>query len=239
VIDRDNWAADDTPDWAQPGARAGWRDVQPIPMSPGVRAASSIRGDARFASVAVLISAVLLAVDQGVRLAFGNAVDRALTQVVSAEDAAKLQVYTLVTGLLIVAFLVAAVAFILWLYNAYRNVEAWRMQGLRWSKGWTIGGWFVPVGNLFIPKAVVDTVRSASATPGNGSMVRTRSTPLVWAWWLSYLSPGLLSLIGAFSHRIKAPVTVLEMVLSLVGGVLAVLVIRDVTGLQEARLGER
>jgi hypothetical protein len=74
--------------------------------------------------------------------------------------------------------LVAAAAFITWLYQARRN--AGRLGGaMTWAPGWAVGGWFIPVARLVIPYLVVRDVRRASGpTP--------QLAPVGW-WWASVL----------------------------------------------------
>jgi len=44
-----------------------------------------------------------------------------------------------------------AISLIVWNYNAHILTTGWIIGERRWKKGWTIGGWFIPVGFLFIP----------------------------------------------------------------------------------------
>jgi Domain of unknown function (DUF4328) len=80
--------------------------------------------------------------------------------------------------------LVAAAAFVAWLYQARRN--AGRMGGsLKWAPGWAVGGWFIPVASLVIPYLVMRDVRRASAPA-------PQPVPVGW-WWTSVLVTVLLN----------------------------------------------
>ena len=46
-----------------------------------------------------------------------------------------------------------AIAFIMWLYRAYQNVDATDPGRRRYGHGWAIGSWFVPILNLWRPEA--------------------------------------------------------------------------------------
>jgi hypothetical protein len=84
----------------------------------------------------------------------------------------------------ILGSLVAAAAFVTWLYRARRN--AGRLGGsLEWAPGWTVGGWFIPVGGLVIPYLVVRDVLRASGPA-------RRPAPVGW-WWASVLVTVLLN----------------------------------------------
>jgi hypothetical protein len=83
--------------------------------------------------------------------------------------------------LLTAARTLVLVVFIVWLYLARDNFDR-RGGGSEWSKGWTIGGWFVPIANLGIPNRVVADVHRRSAPD------RTEpSDRLVNAWWAALL----------------------------------------------------
>ena len=57
--------------------------------------------------------------------------------------------------------LIIAAVFLTWFYRARRNAArlAWPQ---RWSPGWAIGGWFVPIGLLWIPYQVMADIWRAS-----------------------------------------------------------------------------
>lgn len=46
------------------------------------------------------------------------------------------------------------VAVIVWTYNAHIAVQPLVLQKRKWGIGWSIGGWFTPIGFLFIPLLV-------------------------------------------------------------------------------------
>jgi hypothetical protein len=84
----------------------------------------------------------------------------------------------------ILGSLVAAAAFVAWLYRARRN--ATRLGGsLKWAPGWAVGAWLIPVGNLVIPYLVVQDLRRA------GGPAR-QPAPVGW-WWASVLVAVLLN----------------------------------------------
>ena len=51
--------------------------------------------------------------------------------------------------------LAAAALFITWLHRASRNQVHLGASRIRFGPGWTIGGWFVPILNLFFMPAAV------------------------------------------------------------------------------------
>jgi hypothetical protein len=133
--------------------------------------------------------------------------------------------------------LFTAVAFMVWLYQARENLDRRGETGMRWSPGWTIGGWFIPLANFVIPARVVGEVYARSM-PG---AIRTWQMPsLVTAWWVAFL----LSLFR-FTYSTVGPDHVVRVtglgfwnvvngLAGCVAAVLAVHLIRRVTAWQAA-----
>ena len=74
-----------------------------------------------------------------------------------------------------------AVFFLRWLHLAYGNVRALG-QSTRFTPGWAVGYWFIPVLSLYRPKQVVDELweRTDDALVGQ----RTATVPVWWGLWL-------------------------------------------------------
>jgi hypothetical protein len=90
------------------------------------------------------------------------------------------------------ALIGCAVVFILWLRRAYENAAAAGMR-LRHSLGYSIGGWFIPFANLWIPPQIVgDTYRHAMGGKGNG---------VIGLWWMTFL---VSRFVGNFSNNLMA-----------------------------------
>src|SRR5688500_17263313 len=60
------------------------------------------------------------------------------------------------------ALLAAAVVFIVWLWRVRWNAEMFCRGEHRFTRGWVLGCWLVPVVNLWYPKQVVDDIVAAS-----------------------------------------------------------------------------
>ena len=79
----------------------------------------------------------------------------------------------------------AGVVVIMWLWRARANAAAAATAPQRWSEGWVIAGWLVPVVNLWVPAAVVSDVVRASAGGADPQADRLRAiVPFWWASWL-------------------------------------------------------
>ena len=58
------------------------------------------------------------------------------------------------SGWLIIIHGIAFILLIIWAWRATKNLESWGAS-LKWGPGWAIGGWFIPIGFLWIPYQVV------------------------------------------------------------------------------------
>ncbi|GAB3454979.1 DUF4328 domain-containing protein [Actinophytocola sediminis] len=99
------------------------------------------------------------------------------TDLVDADD------LTLTIGrVLLFVGLLTPVVFLAWLWRARQNAELINRQAQDLARGWTIGGWFVPVINLWYPYRIVYDIWRVSH-PG-GVLV---SNHLVRWWWTSWI----------------------------------------------------
>jgi hypothetical protein len=80
------------------------------------------------------------------------------------------------------ARLLVLVVFIVWLYLARDNFDRRADNNVNWRKGWTIGGWFIPLANIVIPNRVVSEIYARSSPDRTWT-----STRLVNAWWIALL----------------------------------------------------
>jgi len=104
-----------------------------------------------------------------------------------------------VGGLSSLLCVVTGVVFIIWLWKAYSSNRV-DPSRLHHGRGWTIGGWFVPLLNLFRPFQVVrdlrDGIRSAMAATGPD-----RNRWLVRSWLAAFLT---MSLFDSTSRTVDA-----------------------------------
>ncbi|MBM4060067.1 MAG: DUF4328 domain-containing protein [Planctomycetes bacterium] len=125
-----------------------------------------------------------------------------------------------------------AIAVIVWLRRAYENAASAGMR-LRHGLGWSIGGWFVPIANLWVPVQIVgDTYRHA---------LHRRSAAVVGLWWASFLAwswlgqyPGVVVSTGR-TMRSLAQALRYEMVadgLALASALLLIVIVVRTTGSQ-------
>jgi hypothetical protein len=82
----------------------------------------------------------------------------------------------------VVALVATVVVYLCWLWRVRVNAEAFDASRHRMKRGWTIGGWFCPIVNLWFPRRIVADTWDASAPWGARS-----GHALVNAWWTLWL----------------------------------------------------
>ena len=93
------------------------------------------------------------------------------------------------------------VAFVAWLWRARINAGRICDAPHRLRIRWTVLAWLVPVGNLWLPQMAVGDVHRASrpSTPARGGELRgLPGSPLVTAWWSTFLAAHTVDLVAVF-----------------------------------------
>jgi hypothetical protein len=146
-----------------------------------------------------------------------------------------------VIGLVQFALLIAgAVVFIRWMHGAYRNLDLVAPGERRYSAGWAIGSWFVPIMNLFRPKQMINDIWRA----GGRDYADAQPGLLLLSWWVLWLiSRWIVSAAGRFyqngetAEEIQTG-TVLYLIsdaMSVVCAILAIVVVRKGTERLDAK----
>ncbi len=154
-----------------------------------------------------------------------------------------------VSGLLLIAHIALVVAFCMWTYRASKNLQALEVGGRRFSPGWAVGWWFVPIMNLIRPYQVTREIWRGSYPSV------TRQDPQAWQnaplspilgwWWGAWLASNFI-LLGAWRALTSSDVAAEELItanyfslasdaLTIVAAVLAFMLVRTITANQEAK----
>ncbi|MGY6501495.1 MAG: DUF4328 domain-containing protein [Acidimicrobiales bacterium] len=102
----------------------------------------------------------------------------------------------------VVAWLTTVVLVMVWSNKAHKYLQWVRPGPRRWSSGWTVGGWFVPVANIVIPRLVLNELervaRHPAPTPSHPtpSPAPVKLRPVGLVWWCSFVLVWLLHHTG-------------------------------------------
>jgi hypothetical protein len=169
------------------------------------------------------------------------AAGRAEPQVTAANWAA------LGIGLVMLAVLITAIVFwMMWVHRTYRNLRPLGASGLRYSPGWAVGYYFIPIMNLFRPIQVMsETWRASDPRHTGGTDWQWRGAPALLAWWwVFHLISGILnqvsSRIGMRTEDADVLYTIAWLDLGLIGWDVARLlmeikIVKGLTDLQDQR----
>ena len=158
-------------------------------------------------------------------------------------------------ALIISSLVMLAVAIVwpIWFRRLRLNAEAFAPGQHRFGPGWAAGAWFTPVVSLWFPKQIANDIWRASSPQGPHQVRRG----LLNGWWVCWLAGGLLfssslqqwtrarnraESSGLFGSRsaIEDMKTALGMnlfayVVTIAAAILALLVVRQITAMQEQR----
>ncbi|MEU1312819.1 DUF4328 domain-containing protein [Streptomyces cinnamoneus] len=233
-----------------PAAMPAGMPVGGVDLRRGVRIALTVLLSLAMAVLVLLIAArgeQRGAIDELLR---DGATSSALARADDADGfyAAMVLLYSLV-------LIATAVLWVIWFRRMRLNAESFAPGTHRFGSGWAVGSWFTPVVNLWFPKQMANDIYRASAPAGPQSAPKG----LVNAWWVLWLTAGGFSILGSVmysvaerrlkSHRygfasvrddvesLKTALSVstLALVLYIVAALLALLVVRQLSKLQEQR----
>ncbi|MGA5320007.1 DUF4328 domain-containing protein [Streptomyces seoulensis] len=140
----------------------------------------------------------------------------------------------LVGGSQVVLLTATAVVYLCWLWRVRVNAEVFDASSQSMKRGWTIGGWFVPVVNFWFPRRIVLDAWDASAPQG-----RPAGHGLVNGWWalwlLSLFTERLASRDESAGDDAALWMSALSYVIDLVAAVLAAVVVMKLTRMQHEK----
>jgi len=93
-----------------------------------------------------------------------------------------------------------SVLLVIWAWRATKNLDVWNLRH-RWSPGWAIGGWFVPVASFWIPYQVVQDAWRSTASPATADPATFESEGSNLAWTLSFVTFWISSLLWLGAGR--------------------------------------
>lgn len=110
---------------------------------------------------------------------------------VDAEDR-----YVSASNVALVANVGLFILLVVWMWRCHSATDRLRPGDRKWSRGWTVGGWFIPIANLVIPKRVMNEIERLAIAPRNGGAVdrgwrSVRESAVGWLWWLAFVASWL------------------------------------------------
>ena len=101
--------------------------------------------------------------------------------------------------LYLLTFVAAGIAFLIWIYRTSKNLGPLGWQNQRFSPGWAVGWWFIPIMWLFMPYQVMKEIWKsslpASLPETSGAPVDPSTTPLLGPWWAAFLLSAFVAAI--------------------------------------------
>src|SRR5688500_15420075 len=98
--------------------------------------------------------------------------------------------------LLSLFFLIAAVPIAIWIYRAHANLREAGLDELKYSPGWSVGSYFVPLANLVIPLRAMRELHNRSH--GEDSWQAHAPVADVSSWWSCHLAAVLVLAVATF-----------------------------------------
>ncbi|HEX5568724.1 MAG TPA: DUF4328 domain-containing protein [Streptomyces sp.] len=151
----------------------------------------------------------------------------------------------------LIALVATCVAFLVWFYRSRLNAEYFDAGRQRMSRGWTIGGWFVPVVSLWFPKKIANDIwdTSTPAAP-DGTVPERLPGGVLNSWWVMFLLAMMLGRLSSQDYERAETLGEIEGAITsglfadgagILAAVLAIRVVSKLTAMQhtlhEQRLG--
>jgi hypothetical protein len=170
----------------------------------------------------------------------------------SSSEFAALAVQDQLTSQLVVGtFLLAGIAWCVWQHRAQSNLHASWRRGLRFTPGWAVGWWFVPIASLWKPFQAVRELWAASDPEANeASWQWTRTWSVIGFWWAAWLVSLVIGGIPGAGPSPSMEASAEELVsqdwfwigsqaVAIAASVLAIAIVRSVTARQTRLVSSR
>ncbi|SMO93574.1 DUF4328 domain-containing protein [Melghirimyces algeriensis] len=146
-------------------------------------------------------------------------------------------------------FIAMIVAFCMWVHRIHRNLSSLGAKDLKFTPGWAVGYYFIPIANLFQPFRATQEAWKASdpsvETKPNTSWKSQTAPGFILAWWLVFIVSNILS-NSAFRMSLRLEETIENMIfinnmylfsdlVDIVSALLAMFVVWKLTARQEER----
>ena len=147
-----------------------------------------------------------------------------------------------------VLLVAAGVVFLIWIHRVHRNLPSLHAADLRFTPGWAVGWFFIPIMSLFRPYQVASEIWKASdpkVDTTDGTAWKSAATsPIVGWWWALFL---ISNYLGLFAARVilsgeelsdlltSTYVYMVSDAIDVVGIIITILMVRRISQFQEAK----
>ncbi|QGV78928.1 DUF4328 domain-containing protein [Streptomyces ficellus] len=87
----------------------------------------------------------------------------------------------------VLGIVATGVVFIIWLHRVRKNAAVFAPDVVTSGAGWAIGGWFVPIANLFMPRRIARESWRASTRHPHGAPEKGERATVLNTWWTLWL----------------------------------------------------
>ena len=140
---------------------------------------------------------------------------------------------------------VTMVAWLVWQHRAQRNLSRLGVRQLRFTPGWSVGWWFVPIANLWKPfQSVRELWRGSKAGVDDAFWAGERTWAVIGWWWGTWLASNIslrlsvgLSREATIDDYIASDnLALFQEALSIAAAVLAIALVRSITRRQAEKV---
>lgn len=155
--------------------------------------------------------------------------------------------FTLTETLLVDAFMVTGVVFLVWFHRVRVNAGVLAPDGHRGGVGWAIFSWIIPIANVWIPRGVAVDIWHASTPRQTGTPGRGPNHRVINLWWAAWLFSSFVELFaGAVYNDAESPgalrtaafLLIAAALVDIVAALLAILFVRRLTAMQQAAMAQ-
>ena len=146
-------------------------------------------------------------------------------------------------------YIAAAISFLIWIHRAHKNLTSLHVTDLRFTPGWAVGWFFIPIMSLFRPYQVASEIYKASdpnvgATEDGTSWKNVTTSPVVGLWWAFFLISnfiGQIALRTIFSGEelsdllTSTNVYMVSDAIDIVGIIITIFMVQRISQYQEAK----
>jgi len=147
-----------------------------------------------------------------------------------------------------IVFIITGILFLMWIHRAHRNLQSLGNTNLKYSPGWAVGWFFVPILSWWKPYQVTTEIGKASdpTTDINDSTAwkKSSASSLVSSWWLLFIVSAVIgNIVLRLFLQAETPSEILTVswwsfivgIIDIVIAILTILIVRNIDQRQEMK----